>query len=440
MSGFLRPGQKQAAAFGISFEADRDQAATAATVYNAREHLALQDQRSRLPVYKHRKELLYLVETHATTLVVGETGSGKTTQIPQYLHEAGWTEGGRMVACTQPRRVAAMTVAARVAVELGVELGQQVGYSIRFEEICTQGITQIKYCTDGVLLREMMEDPLLATYSVVIVDEAHERSLATDVLLGLLKKVQKQRPDLRVIISSATIQADKIAAFFDTAIVKGKGIMTGTGAKGISKSPAIMSVEGRTHPVQKHYIKDTVSDYVQAAVTTAVAIHEQDLPGDILIFLTGQEECESAVSMLEKEARRYRRAQGNSLRLFPVALYAGLPAASQLQAFAATPRGYRKVVAATNIAETSVTLEGVVYVIDSMFAKQQAYSPLTGLDSLLVAPISKASAAQRAGLAVLAEYGQDFVSGFVQRLTSMHCQIQQSQRCNVASWPAQCCS
>ncbi|KAL0047023.1 hypothetical protein WJX82_004418 [Trebouxia sp. C0006] len=395
MSGFLRPGQKRSAAFGISFESDRDQAATAANVYNSREHLAVQDQRSRLPVFKHRKELLYLVETHATSLVVGETGSGKTTQIPQYLHEAGWTEGGRMVACTQPRRVAAMTVAARVAEEVGTELGQQVGYSIRFEEVCTQGVTRIKYCTDGVLLREMMEDPLLSTYSVVMVDEAHERSLATDVLLGLLKKVQCQRPDLRIIISSATLQADKIAAFFDTATVKGKGL----GAEGIAKSPAIMSVEGRTHPVQQHYAQDPVSDYVQAAVTTAVSIHEQDLPGDILIFLTGQEECEAAVSMLEEEARRFRRAQGSSLRLMPVALYAGLPAASQLQAFEATPRGYRKVVAATNIAETSVTLEGVVYVIDSLFAKQQAYNPLTGLDSLLVAPISKASAAQRAGRA-----------------------------------------
>lgn len=395
MSGFLRPGQKRAAAFGISFESDRDQAATAANVYNSRDHLAVQDQRSRLPVFKHRKELLYLVETHATSLVVGETGSGKTTQIPQYLNEAGWTEGGRMVACTQPRRVAAMTVAARVAEELGTELGQQVGYSIRFEEVCTQGVTRLKYCTDGVLLREMMEDPLLSTYSAVMVDEAHERSLATDVLLGLLKKVQRQRPDLRVIISSATLQADKIAAFFDTATVKGKGL----GAEGISKSPAIMSVEGRTHPVQQHYAEDPVSDYVQAAVTTAVSIHEQDLPGDILVFLTGQEECEAAVSMLEEEARRFRRAQGSSLRLMPVALYAGLPAASQLQAFEATPRGYRKVVAATNIAETSVTLEGVVYVIDSLFAKQQAYNPLTGLESLLVAPISKASAAQRAGRA-----------------------------------------
>ncbi|KAA6422608.1 MAG: putative ATP-dependent RNA helicase DHX35-like [Trebouxia sp. A1-2] len=370
MSGFLRPGQKRSAAFGISFESDRDQAANAANVYNSREHLAVQDQRSRLPVFKHRKELLYLVETHATSLVVGETGSGKTTQIPQYLDEAGWTEGGRMVACTQPRRVAAMTVAARVAEEVGTELGQQVGYSIRFEE----GVTRI---------------------NVVMVDEAHERSLATDVLLGLLKKVQRQRPDLRVVISSATLQADKIAAFFDTATVKGKGL----GAEGISKSPAVMSVEGRTHPVQQHYAQDPVSDYVQAAVTTAVSIHEQDLPGDILIFLTGQEECEAAVSMLEEEARRFRRAQGSSLRLMPVALYAGLPAASQLQAFEATPRGYRKVVAATNIAETSVTLEGVVYVIDSLFAKQQAYNPLTGLDSLLVAPISKASAAQRAGRA-----------------------------------------
>lgn len=152
-------------------------------------HSSVQKQRQQLPVYKHKESLLYLVETHGTTIVVGETGSGKTTQIPQLLAEAGWAEGGRTVACTQPRQIAAQTVAARVAEEMRVTLGTQVGYSIRFDEVATRGVTKIKYLTDGVLLREMMADPLLSSYSVIMVDEAHERSIATDILLGLLKKV-----------------------------------------------------------------------------------------------------------------------------------------------------------------------------------------------------------------------------------------------------------
>lgn len=150
---------------------------------------SVEKQRQQLPVYKHRESLLYLVESHGTTIVVGETGSGKTTQIPQLLAEAGWADGGRMIACTQPRQIAAQTVAARVADEMRVSLGSEVGYSIRFENVSTSGVTRIKYLTDGVLLREMMADPLLSCYSVIMVDEAHERSIATDIILGLLKKV-----------------------------------------------------------------------------------------------------------------------------------------------------------------------------------------------------------------------------------------------------------
>ncbi|KAH7284655.1 hypothetical protein KP509_34G064900 [Ceratopteris richardii] len=179
-------------------------------------YMAIEKQRQALPAYKHHSSLLYLVENHATTIVIGETGSGKTTQIPQFLHEGGWSEGGRLIACTQPRRIAVQTVAARVAEEMHVTLGQEVGYSIRFEDLTTHGTTKIKYLTDGVLLREMMEDPLLVKYSVIMVDEAHERSISTDILLGLLKKIQRRRPELRLIISSATLEARSIAAFFDT--------------------------------------------------------------------------------------------------------------------------------------------------------------------------------------------------------------------------------
>ncbi|KAL6175966.1 hypothetical protein ACLB2K_052604 [Fragaria x ananassa] len=218
----------------------------------------LERQRQRLPVFKYRTGILYSIETRPTTVVVGETGSGKTTQIPQYLKEAGWADGGRVIACTQPRRLAVQSVAARVAEEMGVKLGEEVGYAIRFEDATTQGVTMIKFLTDGVLLREMMDDPLLTKYSVVMVDEAHERSISTDILLGLLKKE--------------------------------------------------------------------------------------------LVF-------------------------------------------------APTPRGKRKVVISTNIAETSITLEGVVYVVDSGFSKQRFYNPISDIENLVVAPISKASARQRTGRA-----------------------------------------
>ncbi|KAL8151454.1 hypothetical protein V2J09_021262 [Rumex salicifolius] len=198
----------------------------------------LQKQRQRLPVNKYRNAILYLVETHATTIIVGETGSGKTTQIPQYLKEAGWADGGRVIACTQPRRLAvqsnlhdnvsplsklnynatamafSQSVARRVAEEVGVKLGEEVGYVIRFEDVTTKDVTMIKFLTDGVLLREMMDDPLLTTYSVIMVDEAHERSLSTDIVLGLLRKIQQRRPELRLIISSATIEAKAMATFF----------------------------------------------------------------------------------------------------------------------------------------------------------------------------------------------------------------------------------
>lgn len=389
-------------AFGISFEVDREDSKAAgggggpAAPYNPHERLSLRDQRARLPIARHRREILFAVETHATTVVVGETGSGKTTQVPQYLLEAGWCEGGRMVACTQPRRVAAMTVAQRVAEEVGCSLGQTVGYAIRFEDVQTQGVTALKFCTDGVLLREMMSDPLLSKYSVIMVDEAHERALPTDLLLGLLKKVQKRRPDLRLIISSATMQAQAIAGFFDASTTwRQPEPRVGT----VLRTPAVLSVEGRTHSVQVHYLEEPCSDYVRASVQTVVDIQMEDLPGDVLVFLTGQQECEAAVQLLEQEASRLRRSRGLSLRLMPLALYAGLPGAAQLQAFEPTPRGYRKVVVATNIAETSVTIDGVVYVVDCMFAKQRFHNPLTGLEFLLAAPISKASATQRAGRA-----------------------------------------
>ncbi|CAN6546330.1 unnamed protein product [Malus baccata var. baccata] len=353
----------------------------------------IERQRQRLPVFRYRTAILYLVETHATTIVVGETGSGKTTQIPQYLKEAGWADGGRVIACTQPRRLAVQAVAARVAEEMGVKLGEEVGYTIRFEDVSTQGVTMIKFLTDGVLLREMMDDPLLTKYSVIMVDEAHERSIATDILLGLLKKIQRRRPELRLIISSATIQAKSMSEFFQPR--KSRRRPDGEDL-GPNMVPAVLSVEGRGFNVQIHYVEEPVSDYLRAAVSTVLLIHDQEPMGDILVFLTGQDDIDAAVQLITEEAQN---RGNNSSGLMLVPLYSGLPRAEQELVFTPTPRGKRKVVISTNIAETSITLEGVVYVVDSGFSKQRFYNPITDIENLVVAPISKASARQRTGRA-----------------------------------------
>ncbi|KAF9683640.1 hypothetical protein SADUNF_Sadunf04G0034900 [Salix dunnii] len=343
----------------------------------------------RLPVYKYRTAILYLVETHATTIIVGETGSGKTTQIPQ----AGWADGGRVIACTQPRRLAVQTVASRVAEEMDVKLGEEVGYTIRFEDVTNPAATMIKFLTDGVLLREIMDDPLLTKYSVIMVDEAHERSISTDILLGLLKKIQRRRPELRLIISSATIEAKSMSDFFQTS-KKHRGPEDHGFAP--RKVPAILSVEGRGFNVQIHYVVEPVSDYVRATVSTVLSIHEQEPAGDILVFLTGQDDIDAAIQLLTEEAHASRKISSG---LIVLPLYSSLPRAEQDLVFSPTPRGKRKVVISTNIAETSLTLEGVVYVVDSGFSKQQFYNPISDIENLVVAPISKASARQRAGRA-----------------------------------------
>lgn len=346
-----------------------------------------------MPVYKYRTAILYLVETHATTIVVGETGSGKTTQIPQYLKEAGWADGGRVIACTQPRRLAVQTVASRVAEEMDVKLGEEVGYTIRFEDVTNPAATMIKFLTDGVLLREIMNDPLLTKYSVIMVDEAHERSISTDILLGLLKKIQRRRPELRLIISSATIEAKSMSDFFQTS-KKHRGPEDHEFVP--RKVPAILSVEGRGFNVHIHYVVEPVSDYVQATVSTVLSIHEQEPAGDILVFLTGQDDIDAAIRLLTEEAHASRKISSG---LIVLPLYSSLPRADQDLVFSPTPRGKRKVVISTNIAETSLTLEGVVYVVDSGFSKQQFYNPISDIENLVVAPISKASARQRAGRA-----------------------------------------
>ena len=197
-----------------------------------------------------------------------------STQLPQYLYEAGWAASGEMIAIVQPRRVAAITVATRVADEMGSVLGHRCGYTIRFEDCCSAA-TRVRFMTDGLLVREMMDDPLLTRYTVVMLDEAHERTLNSDICIGLLRKIAKIRKDLRLIIASATLDAVKFRDFF--APPNGDDDVTA----------AILSVEGRQYPVEILYSLDPVPDYVKATVETAIKIHLQEREGDILAFLTG---------------------------------------------------------------------------------------------------------------------------------------------------------
>ncbi|KAL8727272.1 MAG: hypothetical protein Q9166_006153 [cf. Caloplaca sp. 2 TL-2023] len=336
---------------------------------------SIEDTRKSLPIYSFRDELLAAVKQYQVLIIVGETGSGKTTQIPQYLHEAGYTKDGMKIGCTQPRRVAAMSVAARVAEEMGVKVGNEVGYAIRFED-ATSDKTILKYMTDGMLLREFLTEPDLGAYSALMIDEAHERTLHTDILFGLVKDIARFRPELKLLISSATMDAQKFAKYFDDA--------------------PIFNIPGRRYPVDIHYTAQPEANYLAAAVTTIFQIHITQGQGDILVFLTGQEEIEAAEQNLQETARKLG-SKVPEMVICPI--YANLPSELQSKIFEPTPPGARKVVLATNIAETSLTIDGIVYVIDPGFVKENVYNARTGMESLVVTPCSRASANQRSGRA-----------------------------------------
>ncbi|KIP11668.1 hypothetical protein PHLGIDRAFT_27720 [Phlebiopsis gigantea 11061_1 CR5-6] len=345
-----------------------------ATTYGELSKLSIQEQRKSLPIYKLRDPLLQAIRDHPILIVVGDTGSGKTTQMVQYLAEDGFADRGR-IGCTQPRRVAAMSVAKRVAEEVGCRLGQEVGYTIRFED-CTSPETRIKYMTDGMLQRECLIDPDVSQYSVVMLDEAHERTIATDVLFGLLKKAIKRRPDLKLIVTSATLDAEKFSKYF--------------------YGCPIFTIPGRTYPVEILYTKEPETDYLDASLITVMQIHLSEPPGDVLLFLTGQEEIDTACEILY-ERMKALGPKVPDLMILPI--YSALPSEVQSRVFEPTPPGARKVVIATNVAETSLTIPGIYYVIDPGFSKQNAYDPRLGMDSLVVMPISQAQARQRAGRA-----------------------------------------
>ncbi|CAN1794693.1 Probable pre-mRNA-splicing factor ATP-dependent RNA helicase DEAH4, partial [Linum perenne] len=290
-----------------------------------------------LPIVQFEEQIIRTVEDNRVVVVIGETGSGKSTQLSQMLHRHGYSKTG-IIGVTQPRRVAAVSVARRVAQEMGVKLGEEVGYAIRFEDR-TSDLTRIKYLTDGVLLRESLSDPELSQYSVIILDEAHERSLNTDILLGLVKRLTKMREcKLKVLITSATLDGEKVSEFF-------------------LESP-ILNVPGKLFPVEIVYSRERPISYLESCLRTAIEIHRKEPEGDVLIFMTGQ-----------------------------------------VRVFSPAPPDCRRFIVATNIAETSLTVDGVVYVIDSGYVKQRQYNPSTGMYSLDVIQISKVQANQRAGRA-----------------------------------------
>ncbi|XP_069768028.1 probable ATP-dependent RNA helicase DHX40 isoform X2 [Narcine bancroftii] len=311
-----------------------------------------------LPIQQYREQLVQAVREHPFLIVSGETGSGKTTQFPQYLQRAGLGRHG-VIGVTQPRRVAAISVALRVAEEMGCNLGRTVGYQVRFDD-CTSEVTAIKYMTDGCLLREILHDPGLNQYSVIILDEAHERSLSTDILFGLLKSLSAQgktppvrRIPLKVVVMSATLDTEKLSVFLH--------------------SCPVYYISGRTYPVKELFCN---------------LIGPKDKHGMGLVKEKGE-------SIDYQYDVRDRSVEG--LLILP--LYGSMSTDQQRKVFLPAPSHIRKCIVATNIAATSLTIDGIRYVVDCGFVKQLNHNPLVGLDTLEVVPISKSEAVQRTGRA-----------------------------------------
>lgn len=401
------------------------------------------EQRRTLPIWSARKSLIQEIRDNECAVILGETGSGKTTQIPQFIYEAGICQQPLMIAVTQPRRVAATSLAARVSVEQGTPLGGRVGYSVRFDDK-TSDETRIKFMTDGMLHRELLGDPTLSRYGVIIVDEAHERTLRTDLLLTSLKTIlstrnslragqngvrstngahppgekvdkgkRKELPPLKVIIMSATLDAQRFSDFFN-------------GAK-------ILYVKGRQHPVKVLHTAEAQKDYIESALQTFFQIHTEQPLGDVLIFLPGQEEIESLSASIESLAEQI---PSEAMQVLVCPMYAALPASVQAKVFGKTPTNTRKVVLATNIAETSITIPGVKYVIDTGLCKEKRYFPRgrgNGVDALLVQAISKSSALQRTGRAGREGEGWCFRLYTEQAYTTQFAEaaIPEIQRCNL---------
>ncbi|CAG8606318.1 1859_t:CDS:10, partial [Ambispora leptoticha] len=328
--------------------------------------------RKELPIWRERKKLVQAVKENETIVVMGEMGCGKSTQIPQFLLDAGFISDGA-IALTQPRRVAAISLAKRVANEVGTKLGHRVGYSVRFDDTSSRA-TVIKYLTDGMLLRELLSDPLLLKYCVIILDEAHERTMRTDILFGMVKRVQDARKNdkscspLKVIIMSATLNSQKFANYFNTT--------------------TILQIPGRQFPVSVNYSFVPQPDYLDAVFTTSTQIHANQPPG------------QDDIEILEKLITEYDTTlPPDKLKIIPCLLFAALPTEQQTKVFDPSPPGTRKIILATNIAETSITINGVRYVVDTGKCKMKKFNSRVGMESLSIENISKDSADQRMGRA-----------------------------------------
>src|SRR5580693_300166 len=325
-----------------------------------------------LPVSQRKDEILRAIRDHQVVIIAGETSSGKTTQIPKICLELGRGVAGQ-IGHTQPRRLAARTVAERIAEELGSPLGETVGYKVRFTDVSADD-TLVKLMTDGILLTELSRDRQLSRYDTLIIDEAHERSLNIDFILGYLRQLLPRRPDLKVIITSATIDPERFAAAFSGA--------------------PIVEVSGRTYPVEVRYRPPRESGEdadLGQAISDAVDELSAEGPGDILVFLSGEREIRDTADLLASASRRDR------LEVLP--LYSQLSAAEQHKVFQRRPASSftRRVVLATNVAETSLTVPGIKYVIDPGTARISRYSHRTKVQRLPIEPISQASANQRKG-------------------------------------------
>ncbi|KAH0851209.1 hypothetical protein HID58_094916 [Brassica napus] len=358
------------------------------------------EHRKSLPIASEEERLIEAVQKNDILIIVGETGSGKTTQLPQFLFNAGFCREGKMVGITQPRRIAALTIAKRVAEECDVPLGQKVGYSVRFDDT-TSSSTRLKYMTDGFLLREALVDRLLSRYSVIIIDEAHERTVHTDVLLALLKKVQRERSEiggvlrgcqgrkvspLKLIIMSASLDARVFCDYYG-------------GAKDFR-------VEGRQFDVDMFYTVHPETDYVDAALNTIFQIHSEEEEGDILVFLTGQEEIESVERLVQEKLQHLPE---DERKLLPLAIFSALPSEQQMRVFAPAPIGFRKVSGFGHKYSGDIDYNSWNKICGRLWVvKARTYDPNKGMETLDVVPVSKAQAIQRSGRAGRDGYGKSF--------------------------------
>ncbi|RMZ92406.1 hypothetical protein DV736_g358, partial [Chaetothyriales sp. CBS 134916] len=410
--------------------------------------------RQKLPIWNHQDEIRAKLRQSDILLLVSETGSGKSTQIPQFLVNEKWChlktlpngkKVGGCIAITQPRRVAAISLARRVAEEMGSPLGSsspasEVGYSVRFDN-STSPSTRIKFLTEGMLLQEMLRDPWLKEYSAVVVDEVHERGVNVDLVLAFLRQLlercrggdisKRKGVGMKVVVMSATADMEKIKDFFDSKapadlVTMSSGITntgdltaedgwdgfsdddTNTRPKSTPTPSLLIQAEslfikGRRYPVQIHYSQQPVADIIEASLERITNIHKREpLPGDILVFMTGQETVDSLLALVEQygvSIHKDRELASSLPKLLVLPLYAALPSHLQQRIFEHTPKFTRKVIIATNIAETSITVPGVRHVIDCGKSKRRIFRPSLNLDSLLTTPISRSSANQRSGRA-----------------------------------------